>query len=103
MGQLARFRDQGVKWLKQKFRWLVVLIRTTRLTEALKKGKADMDMIMGVIRALLAALGGWVANKGWASQEEVTTIVGALITLIVGIWSIVAKARSKPVDLKAAE
>lgn len=92
-----------MNWLKQKWRWLVVLIRTAKLTDALKKGTVSMEMIMGVIRALLAALGGWIANKGWASQEEVTTIVGALITLIVGIWSIVAKARSKPVDLKAAE
>lgn len=92
-----------MNWLKQKWLMLVAWLRLAALADAIRTGRADMDMMMGVVRALLAALGGWVANQGWASQEEVTTIIGALLTLIAGIWSIVAKRRASVVNLKPAE
>lgn len=99
---MAEVSDGGMNWMKQKWLWLMLALKAALLTRALKNGRLDMNMIMGVVRALLAAGGGWVANKGWASNEEVTAIIGGLITVAVGLWSIIEKARAKAVNLKPA-
>lgn len=93
-----------MNWLKQKWRLLVVWLRLALLAHAAKKGEVTMEMILGVIRALLAAGGGWLINKGYADAGQVESLVGALLVIVAGIWSIVQKARQpKPVSLRPAE
>jgi hypothetical protein len=84
-----------MNWLKQKWLWLVVAVRTALLTRAIKIGRADMEMILGVVRALLAAAGGYMINQGWADQGTVDGLIGAVIVVIAGIWSIISKAKAK--------
>jgi glycerol-3-phosphate dehydrogenase len=52
------------------------------------------DEIGGIVRAILAALGGVAVGKGWMDNATMITISGALATLAVGVWSIVAKRRT---------
>ena len=44
--------------------------------------------IIGIIRAVLAAGGGLLVQRGYVAQQTLTTIVGAVITLVAAAWSI---------------
>jgi len=54
----------------------------------------SQDMIMGVIRALLAAIGGGLVSKGYVDEATSNTIIGAVITLGTAAWSIAAKKKT---------
>lgn len=54
-----------------------------------------MELLLGVVRALLAATGGYVVNKGIADQATVDSIVGALVVIATGGWSIYSKIKAK--------
>jgi hypothetical protein len=47
--------------------------------------------IAGVVRALVAALGGYFVGQGLVDAETVTTIAGAAATLAAAAWSIYSK------------
>ena len=46
------------------------------------------DQITGIIRAVLAAAGGLLVQRGYVDQQTLTTIVGAVMTLAAAAWSI---------------
>ncbi len=48
----------------------------------------------GIVRTILAAVGGIAVGKGWLDNATMLSIAGALGTLAVGVWSIVAKRRA---------
>ncbi len=48
------------------------------------------DQITGIIRAILAAIGGFVLAKGWVSAETWAWIVGGAATVGPVIWSWIA-------------
>lgn len=52
------------------------------------------DQIAGVVRALVAAVGGYFVGQGVTDAETVATIGGALATLAVAGWSIYAKRQA---------
>jgi hypothetical protein len=45
------------------------------------------DQVGEIIRALLAAAGGWAIGKGYIDKSRATTITGALVTIVVAGWS----------------
>lgn len=47
----------------------------------------DSNQISGIIRSLLAAVGGFVIAKGWFSAEIWAWIVGGAATIGPAIWS----------------
>lgn len=49
---------------------------------------AAKQSMLGLIRTFLAAVGGLVANKGWADSETVNVIVGAVMVIIPAAWSV---------------
>jgi hypothetical protein len=49
------------------------------------------EQIAGVVRAIVAALGGYFVGQGVVDAETVTTIGGAVATLAAAAWSIYAK------------
>lgn len=49
------------------------------------------DTISGIIRAVLAALGGILVTKGYLDDATLQTLIGALLPLIAVVWSIIAK------------
>lgn len=62
------------------------------------------DQITGIIRAILAAIGGFIIAKGWVNAETWAWIVGGVATIGPIIWSwvsnrpasIAAKAQALP-------
>ena len=54
----------------------------------------NRNMVMGVVRTVLATVGGAIAARGYADEQSVNEIGGALLTLIAGIWSVVEKRRA---------
>ncbi len=49
------------------------------------------EMAWGVVRAVLAAGGGYLVGKGMTDAATVETVLGALGTLFVAGWSIWSK------------
>lgn len=54
----------------------------------------DSAQIGGIVRALVAAVGGYFVGQGMVDAETVTTIGGAVATLAVAAWSIYAKRKA---------
>jgi len=54
------------------------------------------DIILGVARHTLTTAGGALTAKGLATGATVDQGVGAVITLLGIIWSILEKLRSRP-------
>lgn len=48
----------------------------------------------GIARALASALGGYLVGKGLVDSETATALGGAAATIIVAVWSIVAKRKA---------
>ena len=51
------------------------------------------EAILGIIRHVCTFGGGFVAEKGLASSDEVTTAVAALVTLVGLVWSVLNKRK----------
>lgn len=55
----------------------------------------NSEEVGGVVRAVVAALGGVAVTKGWTDASTVTALAGAAATIAVAVWSIVAKRRAR--------
>jgi hypothetical protein len=51
----------------------------------------NKDEIYGVVRAVLAAVGGFAAGQGYVDSETAMTVAGAAATIIAAVWSIRSK------------
>ena len=49
------------------------------------------DQIAGIVRAVVAAVGGYFIGKGMVDAANVEIIAGALATLATAAWSVWAK------------
>jgi hypothetical protein len=56
--------------------------------------KMKPEEIAGIVRALAAALGGWLVGQGLVDSETAMTIGGAITTLVVAFWSIYSKRKA---------
>lgn len=45
------------------------------------------DQITGILRAVLAAIGGFILAKGWINAETWAWITGGIVTIGPTIWS----------------
>lgn len=54
------------------------------------------EQFAGVLRAILAALAGYVAGKGLLPSAMVDQLVGAGVTIGVAVWSIWSKKPAPP-------
>lgn len=54
----------------------------------------NSEEVGGVVRAVVAALGGVAVTKGLTDAETVVALAGAAATIAVALWSIVAKRRA---------
>lgn len=52
------------------------------------------DQIWGVVRAILAAAGGYFVAKGTISSDTLNSVIGALGTIFAAGWSVVSKKQS---------
>jgi membrane protein DedA with SNARE-associated domain len=52
------------------------------------------DQFAGVIRALVAAAGGYFVGQGYVDAETATAVGGAVVTLAVAAWSVWSKRKA---------
>lgn len=48
----------------------------------------DINIINGVLRAVLPSIFAYAVAKGWISQSQVADLTAAAITIAAAIWSI---------------
>lgn len=60
------------------------------------------EQIAGIVRALVAAVGGYLVGKGLVDSETVVAVSGALATLATAVWSVAAKKKVLPDDTDQA-
>ena len=51
------------------------------------------EQIAGIVRALVAAVGGYFVGKGLVDANTVAAVGGALATLATAIWSVGSKKK----------
>lgn len=54
-----------------------------------------MDKILGLVRHLLTFGGGYLVAQGVLDEASMTELVGGLVTVIGGAWSIYSKMSTK--------
>ena len=53
------------------------------------------EEISGIVRALVAALGGYLVGQGLVDSETAMTIGGAVATIAMAVWSILSKRKAE--------
>lgn len=51
----------------------------------------NTEQIAGIVRAIAAAIGGYLVGKGIIDESTATSIAGAAATIATAIWSVFAK------------
>jgi len=54
----------------------------------------NKDILLGIARHILTALGGVLVTKGLADAPGIEAAVGALVALAGFVWSVIAKTRA---------
>lgn len=49
------------------------------------------DQVWGVVRTILAAVGGWAVGKGYITNDLLTAVLGGGGTIFVAVWSYISK------------
>lgn len=53
------------------------------------------DEVGGIVRAVVAAVGGYFVGRGLVDSETVATVGGAVATIAVAVWSVVNKRKAQ--------
>lgn len=62
----------------------------------------DSAVIGGIVRTVLVSAGSILVTKGYVDDETLNQIVGALIVLGMGVWSVIQKkGAAKKVEVAA--
>ena len=54
------------------------------------------EQIAGIVRAIVAAVGGYLVGKGLADAETVAAVAGATATIVAAVWSVLSKKKADP-------
>lgn len=49
--------------------------------------------VYGVVRTVLAAVGGVLVGKGYIDSETAVSLAGAIATIAVAVWSVKSKRK----------
>ena len=52
------------------------------------------DQVLGILRAVLAAVGGWAVGKGYIDDATATSLGGAVIVIASAVWSTLAHTQT---------
>lgn len=55
----------------------------------------NSDEVKGIVRTLLATLGGYFVAKGVVDAETVSAVSGAAASVAVAVWSVRSKRKDK--------
>jgi hypothetical protein len=56
----------------------------------------NAEQIAGIVRAVVAAIGGYLVGKGIADAETIAAVAGAAATIAAAIWSVYSKRKVEP-------
>ena len=51
------------------------------------------EMVLGIVRHVLTFGGGFLVTKGLIDESIMLELVGGVITLVGGLWSVISKKR----------
>jgi O-antigen/teichoic acid export membrane protein len=54
------------------------------------------EQVAGIVRAIVAAIGGYLVGKGFADAETVAAVGGAVATIAAAVWSVLSKRKGEP-------
>ena len=54
------------------------------------------DQFAGIVRAIVAAVGGYLVGKGFADAETVASLAGVAATVGAAVWSVYSKKKPEP-------
>ena len=54
------------------------------------------EQIAGIVRAIVAEVGGYLVGKGLADAETVAAVAGAAATIAAAVWSVLSKKKADP-------
>jgi hypothetical protein len=54
------------------------------------------EQVAGIVRAIVAAIGGYLVGKGIADAETVAAVGGAVATIAAAVWSVLSKRKGEP-------
>ncbi len=80
--------------LRDRVRWWLLLFEVWKFQRRIKRGVNIMEAILGVVRAILAAVGGYFVSKGLIDEGVLNSVIGALMVIITGIWSVISKRKA---------
>lgn len=49
------------------------------------------DQVAGIIRAIVSAVGGYLAGKGYIDSETAVAVGGAVVVIATAVWSFISK------------
>jgi len=49
------------------------------------------EQLGGIVRAIMAVVGGWLVNSGYVDGHQAELIGGAAVAVVVAVWSVLAK------------
>ena len=52
------------------------------------------ERVLGVVRHILTFAGGYAVAKGYIDEANIEAVIGAVITVVGTVWSILAKKKS---------
>ena len=52
------------------------------------------DQVLGILRAVLSAVGGWAVGKGYIDDATATSLGGAVVVIASSAWSVWANTQS---------
>ena len=62
------------------------------------------DQILGILRAVIAAVGGWAVGKGYIDDATATSVGGAIVVIASSAWSVWANTQSAKIkSINAAD
>lgn len=53
----------------------------------------NAEQIWGIVRTILAAAGGWFVAKGYVDNATLQSVIGAIGTLFIAVWSVWSKKK----------
>jgi hypothetical protein len=54
------------------------------------------EQVAGIVRAVIAAIGGYLVGRGLADAETVAAVGGAAATIVAAVWSVYSKRKVEP-------
>lgn len=53
-----------------------------------------MEAFNGILRAVVPAVGAYVAGKGWMTETQAAELIAAGLAVVAAVWSVMSKKKA---------